>query len=82
MFCIDRHLDARQSRRMATEARFLDRQDRREKEADALVGELCREGRTIFYINVRSKTGKLTGKTREFSKWSDAVGYLLRNRYV
>jgi hypothetical protein len=31
---------------------------------------------------VRSKTGRLTGAIRRFAKRSDAVHFLIRNRYV
>lgn len=76
------YFDYRDRRRLAAEDRYLARVEKREKEAEALVGELCREGTTIFYINVRSKEGRLTGKTREFADQGSAIAYLLRNNYV
>jgi hypothetical protein len=80
---IDRQIDGNHNRRMANQARInWDRLNRRDAEADALVGELCREGVTIFYINVKTKEGRMTGKIREFSSRSEARYYLLRNNYV
>lgn len=69
-------------RRFAAEARAYDKVGRQIDAADALIGELRREGCTVFYINVRSKDGRLTGATREFSHRWHASSYLIRNRYV
>jgi hypothetical protein len=81
-----RLLDSRHDRRMKREARDRDRVcttlDRKERGAEPLVGELQGERGHRFYINVRSATGRLTGRIREFPRRHDAVAYLIRNNYV
>lgn len=72
---IDQQLDARQTRRMKSESRFLDRVERRELAAEAMIGELCREGQTVFY------TWPQGGKYREGSR-GEPVSFLTRNRYA
>lgn len=79
---IDELLEGRQLRRMKEEDRFLDRMDRRIQSAEKLIGELCRDGRTMFYINERRKDGTLNGRIREFERRFAATDFLLRNRYV
>lgn len=81
----DERMDARQAARMKADGKFLDREERRGNEAERLVGELCREGQPVFYINVARRDGSLTGKTKEFPGqfgWSQAISYLMRNNYV
>jgi hypothetical protein len=75
MFDIDRHLDARQSRRMAAEHRYLTRMERRESDAERMIGELCRNGRAVFYIMPAG------GRYRE-GTFSELVAFLIRNRYA
>lgn len=72
---IHQQLEASQNRRMAAEARYLDRLDAREEEAEALVGELVRGGKTVYYINARG------GKVRE-GKRLELISFLIRNDYV
>lgn len=79
---IDELLDGRQLRRMKQEDRFLAKQERVEREADALIGELCRDGRTVYYVNLKTRDGAFTGKTRESGSHSALVDYLIRNHYV
>lgn len=67
------------ARRFAAEARAYDRMDKQLSDADALIGEFVTGE---FYINVRSKTGKMTGAIRRFQRRVDAKHYLIRNRYV
>lgn len=84
-FAAERHIDARQARRMHAEDRYLGRQEKREAAAYQMVGELCREGQAVFYINVRNMRGALTGATREFTGpmgFGEAVNFLIRNHYV
>jgi hypothetical protein len=69
-------------RRVAAEDRYLDKLDRLSNAAEPLIGQLMREGRTIFYVNIRSKVGALTGRTREFGTQVAASDYLIRNHYV
>lgn len=84
----EKNLEAKQARRMHAEDRFLTRLEKREAAAEALVGELCKEGKTVYYINVLNKKGKYTGKIVEFadpfapSAFAEAIAYLLRNNYV
>lgn len=85
MYDYERNLEARMSRRLAAEDRYLTRLEKREEAAEALIGELVRMGEVIYYINVRSKDGILTGATKEFIgplAYFDAIEYLLRNNYV
>lgn len=74
--------EARHKRRMAQEPCQLERLDRRLAAADELIGELRRATGRVFYINVRGKTGRLTGRIREFASRCDARDFLMRNRYV
>lgn len=74
--------EANHNRRMAHEHRFLCNEERREKAAETLIGELCREGRTVYYVNLRTRDGQLTGKTKESASFFTLVDYLRRNRYI
>lgn len=65
MRSIEQDLDAREGRRFAAEHRHLRRLEALEKMAESLVGQLCREGKVVYYINLRDRNGRLTGKTRE-----------------
>lgn len=78
----ERFLDMREKRRFAAEDRIIARLDLLEAKAEKLVGELIRGGTTVYYINVMTKTGNLTGKTKEFTRHYDAIEYLIRNHYV
>jgi len=79
----ERQMEARDKRRGKAEDRFLTRLEKRALKAEQLVGELIREGRTIFYINLQTRDGHMTGRTREFGEnFGAAIGYLLRNNYV
>lgn len=79
------HMEAasneRERRRFAAEDRLIGKLDRLEPQAEALIGELCREGKTVYYINLTTRTGQYTGKTKEGSR-SDLIAYLIRNKYV
>jgi len=72
---IERMLDARQARRMASDDRFLGRIEKRETAAEQMIGELCRDGQTVFYIF------PIGGKYREGTR-GDLVAFLTRNNYV
>jgi len=67
------------ARRFSAEARAYDKLGKQLSDADALIGEFAHGE---FYINVRSKSGKLTGAIRRFQRRTDAAHYLIRNRYV
>ncbi len=71
----DRQRELTHSARLANEARGWERMYKREDAAEALVGELCRDGETIYYINLRN------GKTKEGFK-SELIAFLVRNDYV
>lgn len=71
----EQHLEARQSRRLAAQDRYLGRLERREAEAETMIGELCREGRPIFYV------WPVGGKYREGTP-SDLIRFLIRNNYA
>jgi hypothetical protein len=79
---IMQHLEAKFSRREKSDERTLVRYNRKAEQAEALVGELVREGKVVYYINVRGRDGNFTGKTAEFAFHFDAVDYLIRNHYV
>jgi hypothetical protein len=81
-FDYDRYFDNRQDRRLAAEPRQLAKIDREIDAADALVGELVRDGVKVFYINQLRKSGLPTGKVVEFKYRFQAAEYLIRNRYV
>jgi hypothetical protein len=74
-FDYERHLEARQSRRMAAEDRFLGRIEKLETAAYAMVGELCREGKTVFYIF------PVGGHYREGTR-AELISFLIRNNYA
>jgi hypothetical protein len=78
----ERQMERNARRRVAAEDRAMDRYDRLSVKADPLVGQLMREGKTVFYINICKTNGRLTGKTKEFGRHGDAVDYLMRNDYV
>lgn len=72
---IDQASDARQARRMASESRYHDRIMAREEKAEQMIGELCREGRTVHYVYPAG------GKYREGTR-IELVAFLIRNRYA
>ena len=72
---IEHQLEARQARRMKAEGRMLDRMERREQAAESMIGELCRDGQTIYYVWPQG------GKYREGS-FGELVNFLTRNRYA
>lgn len=78
----DTELDARQNRRWAAEDRMLGRIEQAEKKAEALIGELCRDGKTVYYINLTDRRGCHTGKTKESHNFFLLVEYLRRNKYI
>lgn len=70
-----KQLEARQARRMKAEARFLERREKREQAAERMIGELCRDGKTVYYVWPQG------GKYREGSV-SELIAFLLRNNYA
>jgi hypothetical protein len=72
---LDEQIDARLIRRFKSEDRFLRRIERRENQAEAMIGELCRSGRTVYYVYPAG------GKYKEGSR-QDLIAYLLRKGYA
>jgi hypothetical protein len=81
MFNYERHMQARDNRRKATEDRFLARLEKRTAAAEPLIGELCVEGKAVYYINTLTCDGLPTGQIKK-GAYSDLVDYLMRNNYV
>lgn len=73
---IEQFLEAREKRRFAAEHRYLERQERLEKKAEPMVGELCREGKTVYYCWPPG------GKYFEAATEHEVQRYLIRNRWV
>lgn len=69
---IDQILEARQSRRMASDARYLARMEKREAAAEQMIGELSSGKCYVFPVG---------GKYREGSRL-ELVQFLIRNRYA
>ena len=78
---INRDVDNRQNRRIREEAASYDRMGKQMDAADALIGQLCKEGKTVLYINIKNARGIPTGKIKTGSR-HDLIDYLIRNRYV
>ena len=75
---MEAQFDRNERRRFRSDQGAWDRLGRQLAEADALIGELSSGA---FYINVRSKSGKLTGAIRRCARRDDASSFLIRNRY-
>lgn len=73
---MDRQIEGNHNRRMANQHRALVRRDRAEAKAEPMIGELCREGRPVYYCY---PTG---GKYYEHWNFYNVVDYLVRNRWV
>lgn len=73
MYNIERHMDARQARRMAAETRYLTKLDRQTNAADQMIGELS-SGKYYVY--------PVGGKYRESDSHAELVDFLIRNHYV
>jgi len=69
------HRELINSARHANQARAWERADRRERQAESLIGVLIRDGKVVLYINLRN------GKTKEGSRF-ELIGYLVKNNYV
>lgn len=69
---IEKQLDAKQARRMAAQNKYLDRIERREAEAEKMIGELANGRCYIFPVG---------GKYREGTRY-ELVKFLIRNKYA
>ena len=76
MRTIEQDLDRRERRRLADEHRYLYHLERLEKKAEPMIGELCREGVTLYYC------WPVGGKYFESASHSEVVQYLSRNHYI
>ncbi len=72
---LERHLNARESRRLAAEHRYLERMELREEQAEKMIGELIRNGQTVYYVCPPG------GKYRE-GTFEDLISFLIRNNYA
>ena len=68
-----RQLEINEARHYRADDRFLDKMEK----AQTLIGELCREGKTVYYVNIRGNKGKI----REGAQ-HELIDFLIRNRYV
>jgi len=85
MITIDQQIAGNQNRRIANQNRMdanYDVMDVRLEAAEELVGELCSEGKTVFYINQRKANGALMGTIKRFEYRLQAVQFLIRNDYA
>jgi len=73
---IQTQTDGNHNRRMANEARFLARRETLEDKAEKMLGELNREGKTVYYIFPEG------GKYQESQSASKLIDFLIRNKYV
>ena len=64
--------------RMNRDDKTVERLERLEEKAMHLIGELCRAGKTVYYVNCHPL---YKGKTREGSQ-ADLLAFLIRNGYV
>lgn len=80
---IERRLEINESRHFRADDRYSDKLDAALDaiEQGGLIGELCREGKQILYVNVLGKDGGFTGRTKEGTR-DELVSYLMRNHYV
>lgn len=72
---IDRWLDGRERQRIARDERAFDLMDRRERDADRMIGTLCRNGVEVLYVFPHG------GKYREGTR-RELTNFLARNRYI
>jgi hypothetical protein len=74
---IERHLDGRESRRLKTEDRLLARQERLERLAAPMIGELMVDGRLMYYV-----WRPAMRKPYQNASHTAVVVYLVRNGYI
>lgn len=71
----DERLDARERSIFRADDRFMARMERRWDDADQMIGELVRDGRTVLYVFPQG------GKYREGLR-CELIDYLIRNNYA
>ena len=52
-----------------------------EKAALSLIGEIMRDGQTVYYVNEVDRVGRYTGKVIEGNKF-ELVRHCIKNNYV
>ena len=72
---IHQQLEGNQNRRMASQSRFLNNIDSREENAEKMLAELLRDGKTIYYVWPQG------GRYREGGRL-ELVAFLIRNNYA
>lgn len=72
---LDQFIESRANRRMTRDATLAAKMERREIAAEQMIGELCREGKTVWYVWPQG------GKYREGSRL-DLIAFLIRNNYA
>ncbi len=73
---IETWFNAREARRLKAEDKALGRIIRLEAKAEPMIGELCREGKTVWYV------WPVGGTYRESASRADLIDFLIRNKYV
>ena len=73
---LEQQLNANEARRFAAEHRYLCRLEKLEAKAAPMVGELVREGATVYYC------WPAGGKYFESASHTAVVDYLTRNKWV
>lgn len=76
MRTMDQIIDSRQNARFAREERACDKYSRQSDKCDRLIGELIREGKTIYYIVT------VRGQIKEDCRRMNLINFLIRNQYV
>ena len=74
----DEIMERKHITRMNRDDKTVDKIERLEAKALPLIGELCREGKTVYYVNCHPL---YKGKTREGTQ-ADLLAFLIRNKYV
>jgi hypothetical protein len=80
----ERRLEILEARHFRADDRYHDKMELgyAKVERAGLIGELVRDGRAIYYINLSNRDGNLTGKTKESVSYHELAQYLIRNHYV
>lgn len=69
------------NRRLREEDAFIGKLEKKTAEAEKLIGTLIRDGKEVFYINVLTRDGNFTGRTKE-GLFTELIDYAIRNHYV
>lgn len=64
----ERRMAGLEARRCKADDRAYDRLYRRMEAAEPLIRKLCRDGRTVYFINMRRRDDTMTGKAKEGSR--------------